>query len=318
MGKIKWGIIGLGNIARKFAHDFEFCEHAELTAVASRNMGRSNDFAKDFKIKNAYSSYDELYNDPEIDAIYIATPHNFHFDQSANALGAGKAVLCEKPLTVTPKETYDLIDIAKSTNNYLMEGMWTYFLPAIKKAKKWVDNGKLGKIMHVKADFGFSFDYDPKHRTFNPDLAGGATLDIGIYCLAMAWLFLKEDPKNMNIICRKATTGVDADLNMLFEYHNSTASLASSMLCKLNNWAYIIGTKSYIAIPDFWRAKECYLYENEDLIEHFIDTRKGFGFNFETDEMSKDLLEGKKESEIMPHQNSIKFQEHMAGVMEKF
>jgi len=316
--KIKWGIIGPGTIAKEFAHDFKFCKYAELAAVASSNMERATQFAKEYNIPKAYDSYKKLYNDSGVDAIYVATPHNFHFKQSAGALRAGKAVLCEKPLTINLNETLELVDIAKSTGNYLMEGMWTYFLPAIRKAKEWVDTGKIGKVMHVKADFGYPFPYDPKHRTFNPKLAGGAMLDIGIYCIAMAHLFINEEPQNTSVICRKAPTGVDADVSMLFEYKNAVASLTTSMLCKLNNWTYIIGEKAYIAIPDFWRAKECYLYEGDELIEHFIDPRKGFGFNFETDAMSLDLLNGEKESKIMPHSNSIKFQKYIAAVMQKF
>lgn len=316
--KIKWGIIGPGIIARQFANDIEFCRHATLVGVASREKERAVPFAKEFNIPKAYESYEALYKAPEIDAIYIATPHNFHYEQAVKALKAGKAVLCEKPLTVTPQETNQLIAIAQSTNQYLMEGMWTYFLPAIKKAKDWVNEGKIGQIMHVKADFGYPFPYDPKHRAFNPDLAGGATLDIGIYCIALAWLFLQQDPEKMNIICREAPTGVDADVSMLFEYENATASLTSSMLCKLNNWAYIIGEKAYIAIPDFWRAKECYLYEGEKMIEHFIDPQNGIGLNHETDTMSLDLLNGEKESKIMPHSYSSKLQEHMATVMKHF
>lgn len=318
MKKIKWGIIGPGIIAKQFANDIQFCEHAELVAVASRNIERAGSLAKEYNISKTYGSYEELYADPEIDAVYVATPHNFHFQQSADALKAGKAVLCEKPLTVTPQETYDLIDIAKSTKQYLMEGMWTYFLPAVRKAKEWADQGRIGEIKHINVDFGYPKTFEASSRLFNPDLAGGVLLDMGVYCVAMAWLFSQEDPLNISTIARKAPSGTDNDVSILFEYKRSAARLYTSFEAKLPNWAYIIGTDGYIAIPDFWRAHECYLYKMDELIAHFIDPRKGQGFEFQIDAMSHDLLNGKKESEIMPHSNSMKLQEHMAGVMERF
>lgn len=318
MKKIKWGIIGPGRIARQFANDFKYADYGELKAVASRSLENASDFANEYSIEKAYGSYDELYNDNDIDAIYIATPHNFHLAQSSDALRAGKAVLCEKPLTVNPHETHELINLAKSTNNYLVEGMWTYFLPAIIKAKEWVEQGRIGNILHVNADFGYPSPFDPESRSYNPKLAGGVLLDMGVYCVAMAWLFQQVEPSKMNVIARKAPTGVDDDVSMLFEYENSAASLTTSFRCKLNNWAYIIGDKGYIAIPDFWRAKECFLYKSDEIIDHFKVARDGFGFNYEIDAVSQDLLQGKMESEIMPHSTTIQFQEIMAKVMGLF
>ncbi|MTI33387.1 Gfo/Idh/MocA family oxidoreductase [Xanthovirga aplysinae] len=317
MEKIKWGIVGPGIIAHEFAHDFQFVEKGELIAVASRSSERGLAFAKKYKIPKVYNSYQDLYADEEIDAIYVATPHTFHLENSRNALMAGKAVLCEKPITINPAQLEELIKVSKETGGYLMEGMWTYFLPAIKKAQQWVEEGKIGRIKHLKSDFGYPVPFDPKGRMYNPELAGGALLDMGVYTIAMAWLFYKKDPKNIISLGRKASTGVDNDVTMLFEYEDALATLTTAFRCKLNNWTYIIGENGYIAIPDFWRAKECFLYEMENCVEHFIDPRKGFGFNFEIEAVNADLLGGKKESVIMPLHFSRKLQQHMAQVADQ-
>ena len=191
MEKIKWGIVGPGIIAHEFAHDFQFASHAELVAVASRSVERGADFAKKYGIKKVFSSYNDLYNDPDVDAIYVATPHTFHFENSRDAIDSGKAVLCEKPLTHNLQDTVALLDHAQKKGIYLMEGMWTYFLPVIRKAVEWVDAGRIGEVKHVKANFGYPSEFDPSRRYYDPELAGGCLLDMGCYTIAMAWLFLK-------------------------------------------------------------------------------------------------------------------------------
>ncbi len=316
--KVRWGIVGPGVIANEFAYDCQFMEHGELVAVASNSQDRGEQFAKKYSIPKVYNNYADLFKDPDIDVVYVATPHTFHFQNAKDALLAGKAVLCEKPITVTPGEGKELISVANTTNQYLMEGMWTYFLPAIKKAKQWVDEGRIGKIHHIKSDFGYPVKYDPNSRMFNPELAGGSLLDMGVYNLAMVWHFMGEDPEEFNVNMSPAPTGVDMEVSTTMVYPDAIAQLTASFRCKLNNWAYIIGDKGYISIPDFWRAKECSLYELETPIDHFRDNRKGFGFNYEADQVSLDLLAGKKESDIVPHQTSMKLQDWMATIKKKF
>ena len=153
---------------------------------------------------------------------------------------------------------------------------------------------------------------------FNPELAGGSLLDMGIYTIAMAWLFKGIDPINIHVFSRKASTGVDLESTIILDYGNAIANLSSSFRCKLNNWTYIIGENGYIAIPDFWRAKECYLYKVEECIDQFSDDRAGFGFNYEIEAASSDILDGKTQSNVMPHSFSIKLQEYMAQIAAKF
>lgn len=319
MRKINWGIIGTGNIAHSFARDFVYVNQGNLVAVASRSLDKAQGFADEFNISKAFGSYAEMYNSNEIDAVYIATPHNAHLQNSTDALKAGKAVLCEKPITINPNECRRLMDIAKSTGNYLMEAMWTYFLPAIVEAQKWIEDGKIGKVKHIKSDFGFKANIKSEARLFDPQFAGGALLDIGIYPIAMAWLIYKQTPEKVSVFSKKEDTGVDSEETMIFEYANGVvANLAASILYDMPNEAVIMGDQGIIRIPDFFKAKECFLYENGDIKEHFTDPTKCVGYNFEVDAVNMDLLEGKKESAVVPLSTSLKIQELMAMVIKKF
>lgn len=318
MKKVKWGIISTGRIAGEFASDFRYVNNAELIAVASRSQQSADQFASTHGIPKAYGSYEQLYQDGEVEAIYVATPHNFHFENCWDALFHGKAVLSEKPITTSPEDFERLRAFATAQKQYLMEGMWTYFHPAIQKAQQWVADGRIGDLVQIKADFGYPVPFDPHGRMYNPELAGGALLDMGIYPLAMAWLFLKKDPKVMHVTCHKAATGVDDDVNILFDFDGQLANLATSFRGKLHNNLFVIGTQATIRIPDFWKASECFLYEQDQEIDHFSDGRESIGFNHELEAVSRDILEGKLQSDIMPHSHSAKFQEWMAQVMEKF
>lgn len=319
MRKINWGIVGTGNIAHSFAKDFLYVNNGKLVAVASRSLDKAQGFADEFNISKAFGSYAEMYNSSEIDAVYIATPHNMHFQNSSDAMKAGKAVLCEKPITINPNECRRLMDNAKSTGNYLMEAMWTYFLPAIVKAQKWIEDGKIGKVKYIKADFGFKANIESEARLFDPKFAGGALLDIGIYPIAITWLIYKQIPEKVSVFSKKADTGVDSEETMIFEYANGeVANLAASILYDMPNEAIILGDKGMIRIPNFFMAKECFLYENNELKNHFTDPSKCVGYNYEVDAVSMDLLEGKKESAVVPLHTSLKIQEMMAIVKKKF
>lgn len=318
MNKIKWGILGPGRIAQQFAHDFQYVENAEVIAVASQSEQRAKEFALLHSISKVYTSYEALYADPEIDIIYIATPHSFHFEQTSAALLAGKNVLCEKPITTNFADAKQLFDLAKKQQLFLMEGMWSYFLPAIQAAKKWVDDGKIGTLLHLKSNFGYSVPFDPKGRMYNPELAGGALLDMGIYTIAMAELFIHETAQQQTVISKLASTGVDEDVQIITQYPTATANLHTAFTCKLHNSTYIIGTEGYIEIPDFWRANTCSFYIGEELKETYTDPRKGFGFEYEIRSVSESILNGVTESDIVPVTTSLTFQNKMAEIATNF
>ena len=191
---VKWGIIGAGNIAHSFAKDFKYVQEGQIRAVASRSIIKGQAFGIKHHIDKVYSDYTHLYHDPEVQVVYVATPHNFHLQNCKDALNAGKAVVCEKPICTNAEDLQILIDLAAEKGTYLMEALWTYFLPAINTSLDWINAGKIGRISTIKANFGFKAHYDPEHRLFNPELAGGALLDIGIYPLALCWLLLKQLP----------------------------------------------------------------------------------------------------------------------------
>ncbi len=318
METIRWGIVGAGNIAGRFAADFAHVPNGSVVAVASRSMDRATAFARRLEIPRAYDSYEALCEDPGIDAVYVATPHSRHAADATMALRGGKAVLCEKPITTTPDEARALFAVAEATGGYLMEAMWTYFLPAIKQAQAWVEEGRVGRIRHVRADFGYPVPYDPRSRAYNPDLAGGALLDMGIYPVAFAWLFLQQDPTHLHVVSRNAPNGVDDDVTALFDYGDAAAALATSFRCTLPNYGYVIGEDGYIALPDFWQARECTLYRRHERIDHFVDTRQSEGFNFEAIAVGNDLLAGRKQSTVVPWNVSLRFQQHMARIRAHF
>ena len=318
MANTRWGILSTGRIARKFATDFAHVEGGDLVAVASRSKAAADEFASDFGIVHAFGSYEELYASPDIDAVYVATPHTLHFRNTLDAFDAGKAVLCEKPLTVDPDECRTLIERSREGNHYLMEAMWTYFLPAVRKAKEWVDAGRIGAIRHVKADFGFRVPYDPGSRLYNVDLAGGALLDMGIYPIAIAWFFMERHPRSIEVIARMAPNGVDDDVVMVFDFDEALATLSTSFRCTLPNRAFIVGEDAYIVLPDFWCTSECLLCIRNEVVDHYKHRRDSIGLDFETTAVNSDLANGRTESEVVPLDVSLAFQEQMAQVRALF
>lgn len=322
--QIRWGIIGAGRIARTFATDIAFAPHATLTAVASRDLSRAQAFADDFSIAKAYGSYQEILADPAIDAIYIATPHSHHCEQSIAALRAGKHVLCEKPATVTPAELEQVIAVAEQEQRYFMEGMWSYFMPVIQKAQEWVDSGRIGKLCHVKAEFGFPIPYDRDSREYSEQLGGGCLLDMGIYPIAMAWLFLQRDPDSQTVWHHSADNGVEDDVVILNTYAvrdgdgELTAQLTTSFRSRLNNCLTLIGDSGTLVIADYWAAREVKLYRGADCVDQFAVERPQQGFNHQIEQVSCDLLAGKLQSDTVSWDQSRAFQRQMAAIKQQF
>ena len=318
--KIRWGIVGAGRIAKTFASDIEHTPHANLYAIAARKLESAQAFANAFSIDRAYGSYAELFADPNVDAVYIATPHSHHKDQAIAALRAGKHVLCEKPATVTPEELEEVIAVAIQEGRYFMEGMWTYFMPVIQKAQQWVAEGRIGNLCHVKADFGFPLPYSPDLREYDNRLAGGCLLEMGIYPIAMAWLFLQRDPDTQTIWYHSAENGVEDDVVILNSYgkDTATAQLTTSFRCKLNNYLTLIGDKGTISIADYWGAREALLYKFNDCVDHFNETRPHQGFNYQIEQVSLELIAGNLEPAYVRWEDSRAFQRQMAEIKSRF
>ena len=323
MSKVRWGILSTGRITHQFVQDFAYVPNGEVVAVASRSLESANEFAGEYGIPRAYPDYGQMLEDPDVDAVYVATPHTLHYQNTIDAIRARKHVLCEKPFTVGVREARNLFHMAEQSSVFVMEAMWTWFLPAIRKAQEWVEQGRIGKLRQVKADFGYPLlPFDPDRREYNAELAGGCLLEMGIYPVALAWLFMQRDPVDIQVTAHRAPNGVEDDVAMLFDYGDESdgavATLGTSFRSKLQNWAYVIGEEGYIAIPDFWRASECSLYHLDTRVDHFHDGRKSLGFNYETVAANEDILAGRQQNSLVSWANTIRFQEHMERVKERF
>lgn len=314
MTTIRWGIVGAGRIAHTFAQDMTATRHGVLRAVAARSADAAQEFAARYGAPDAHDGYRTLYENPNVDAVYIATPHSLHLQHASDALRAGKAVLCEKPITTTATECEALIEASRQSNAYLMEAMWTWFLPAVRKAKEWVDAGRIGRIVQIKADFGYPLDYSPKKREYDAELAGGCLLEMGVYPVALTALFTGRDPRSIATVARRAPNGVEDDLVSIFDYDDCVATLGTSFRAKLPNRAHIIGEDAYISIPNFWRANDCQLWVLDEIVDRFDDGRTTHGFDFQIDAVNEDLLAGRRESQIVTLADSLRFQRHMDRV----
>lgn len=317
MSQVKWGIIGPGRIAHQFARDIVHAPSARLVAVASRNGERAAAFAGQYDVEFE-TDYQALCAHDDVDAIYIATPHTHHLDHGLLALKAGKPVVCEKPLTTNPEDSARLLTAASDAGLYLMEAMWTWFLPAMVKAKSWVDEGRIGEIVQIKADFGYPQVYDPTKREWDANLGGGCLLEMGVYPVAFDHLFTGKTANTLNVVSRLAPNGVEQDVSAVIDHGDITSTLGTSFMSRQPNTGYVIGTDGYIVVPDFFRASQARLHKVDDCLEHFRDERAGGGFEYEIEAASQDILAGRTQSDTMPHSASQAFQDTMAAIRAQF
>jgi len=318
MNKIRWGVVGAGRIAHTFAKDMSATRDGVVQAVAARSGASARTFAEQYDAPTAHEGYDALYADADVDAVYVATPHTSHLQNASDALRAGKAVLCEKPITVNAPECQRLIDVANQSSTYLMEAMWTWFLPAVRKAKEWVDAGRIGKIVRIQSDFGYPLEFAPDKREYDATLAGGCLLEMGVYPVALTALFASSDPDSISVVSHHAPNGVEDDVVATLNYPDFVATIGTSFRAKLRNWAYIVGTDGYVAIPNFWCAGECQLWVLDNMVDHYSDSRTTNGFNFQIDAVNDDFAAGRLESTVVPLAESLRFQKHMDWIRSEF
>ena len=318
-GTIKWGIIGCGGIARKFANCMKHVATAELAAVASATPGKAEQFASQFGVDSAYGDYNQLVGRDDIQAVYVATTHNFHYDNVKLALEHGKAVLCEKPITVAAWEAEELIALARERNLFLMEAMWTRFLPAICQVREWLDAGEIGELRQIRADFGFNAPFNPEGRMFNKALAGGALLDAGIYPVSFASM-IAGSPVAVEAIADIGSTDVDEQSFCLLRYENGAiASLSASVRAPVDVLATIIGSEGKITVPRFLAASsvELHRYKKGETIRQDFPFPDGQGFGYEIQEVVDCLNQGKLESDIMPLDETLSIMQTMDAIRKK-
>ncbi len=307
MRKVKWGIIGAGNIAVKFATALNSLDHTELTAIASRDKTKAQTFADRFHIKKAYGSYEELVSDPEIDVIYIATPHTEHRNHTKLCIEAGKAVLCEKPFALNEIEARDMVDAAKNKNVFLMEAMWTKFLPVTKIVKQWISNKIIGEIKYINISFGFRTEFDPSSRLYDPKLGGGALLDVGVYPISYVIQLMGRLPDKISSNAYIGKSRVD-EMNVIsFQYNEGMmANISSAINAVTGDEAVIIGEKGRIVVPNFWTAESAEVYdETGKLIDSFFHPFTSNGYVYEAEEVNRCILEDKKQSDVIPHHDTL-------------
>ena len=317
--KIGWGIMATGTIANKFCEGLKNLRDTEIVAVASRSLDRALDFGRKHGIKRAYGCYEELVMDSEVDIVYIATPHPFHYEGAMLCLEAGKAVLCEKPFTLNAREAEKLIGYARKKGLFLMEAMWTRYLPAIVKVREWLERGMIGEIRFLKADFGYRCSWDPEGRLLNPDLAGGALMDVGIYPVSFASMVYKGLPQTIKSLAHIGETHVDEQFAVLFGYEGGKiASLAGALRTKLVNDALIMGTDGMIHIPDFFYAKTATLYMASGAEDVYGPEFEGNGYNYEAAEAMRCLREGRLESSVMPLDETLAIMRTMDAIRSQW
>ena len=252
MDAVRWGIVGPGSIAHKFAKALKAVDGAVLTAIASRDLNRAQKFARQYGASHSFGSYGDLAAGDTCDAVYIATPHPCHAAPTRMCLEAGKAVLCEKPFTVNAAELEPLIGLARERGVFLMEAMWTRFLPIMDVVRGWIDAGRIGAPRIVQADFGFRCGWNPEGRALNPDLAGGALLDVGVYTLSFSnWVF-GASPTAVSGFATIGETGVDEQMAATMQYPGGElASIISAVRTSTSHMATIFGTDGRIQVGPF-------------------------------------------------------------------
>ncbi len=303
--KIRWGIIGPGKIAHKFTKDLIQIEQAQVTAVSSRSLDRSKVFAEEYQIDRYYDNYDQLLNDPNVDIVYIATPHNYHAELSKAALLAGKAVLSEKPSAMNKAEIEEVIELSKQKGLFYMEGLWSRFNPLIQEVYQKVQLGTFGELKYLKADFGFfALNRPDDSRVLNPSLGGGSLLDIGIYPVFLAYLMLGK-PTEIKTIPKFYKTGAEVQISIVFDYGNAQAVLYSGLVSETDCTAQISGTKGRVHIDTRWHEPTTYHQHTSDGSQTIEHEFKGNGFSYEIEEVHRCLQNNQYESSLWSHQNTL-------------
>ena len=302
---MNFGIVGLGNIANQFAQtlkEMNIC----LYAVASRDIKKAEEFANKYNATKYYGSYEELYNDPNIQVVYIATPNNYHFKNSFDALCCGKHVICEKPFTTNPNDAIKLYNLAKENNLFIMEALWIFFLPAYKKIKEIINDGIIGDIKDISVNYGFDTNNDRKKRKFDSDLAGRALLDIGIYNLGFIDMIINDEIESFDSSFHLNEYNTDdySEISLISK-NGIKAKCITAIGKEIKREAYINGTKGTIYIPDFQQNQGFKLIINNEEKEYsypFIIN----GFEYQIKDAIESIKNNKNESNIYPSIRSIR------------
>ncbi|MEZ4727728.1 MAG: Gfo/Idh/MocA family oxidoreductase [Caldilineaceae bacterium] len=313
--KFRWGILGAGNIAKKFCTGVQALTDHELIAVGSRSQEKADQFAEQYNIPHRHSSYEALAADPEVDAIYVATPHPMHKENTLLCLRNGKHVLCEKPFSINAAEAREMIDEARRLKLFLMEAMWTRFIPAVVEAKRLIDEGAIGEVRMINADFGYRAGFRPESRAFDPALGGGGLLDVGVYPISLASMLLGR-PNRIATLAEIGQTGVDEQSAFILGYPGGQlAMLYTAVRTSTPHDAVIMGTDGMIRIhPPFWIPKKLTLTQPGKGAQEMEIPYAANGYNYEAAEVANCVRAGKLESDGMPLDESLQIMETMDAI----
>ena len=306
MENFKVGIIGAGHIARKMAHTLRDMKGVEPYAVASRNYENAQGFAYEWGFTRAYGSYDELVNDPNVQLIYIATPHSHHFEQAKMCLEKGKPVLCEKAFTANAREAETLIRISQEKQVFLTEAIWTRYMPFSKTLRELVDSGIIGRAMMLTANIGYPIS--DKERIAKPELCGGALLDIGVYPINFALMLFGNEITGITSACVRGETGVDLQNSITFVYRNHRmAVLQMTAFCANDRQGIISGDKGYIIVDNINNPQQAIVYSvNHEEVARYYCPLQITGFEYQVRASIEAIRQGKIETSDMPHTETLR------------
>lgn len=312
MATVRWGILGPGNIAKRFASDLKRTEGAVLQAIASRSADRAEAFREQFGGETIHTSYEALAEDPNVDIVYVATPHVFHLECSKLCLDRGKPVLCEKPLAINAAQVRDMVECARRNDTFLMEGMWTRFFPIMGEVRKRIGDGAIGEVRMVQADFGFRCGWNPESRLLSPALGGGGLLDVGVYPMSFFFMLLGT-PIEVQGQAHVGETGVDEQAAWICKYAKGELAIgATGVQTATPQVGTIIGTEGRITLDSPWwkpaRMTVASKGSDPEVIEMPYD---GGGFQFEAAAVGQAVSDGLKEHPLMPLDESIAIVETM-------
>jgi predicted dehydrogenase len=316
---IRWGILATGGIAHSFATDLALLPDTEIVAVGSRTQSSAEAFGAEFGIPNRHGSYQALVEDPEVDVVYVATPHPGHRDASLLAIDAGKAVMCEKPFMMNAMETEEVIGAARARGTFLMEAMWARFHPHMARIREILAEGTLGEIVSVTAEHGHYFPRDPEHRLFKRSLGGSALLDLGIYGVSFVAMVLGP-PARLTVVSNPAFTGVDAQTTIVFQYAGGQQAIVTgNSYARTPKVAAINGTEARIEIAGPFLRPTTFRVIHRDgaILETFDQLPEGMGLRHQAAEVARCLREGLTESPVLPLDDTLSIMRTMDEIRSR-
>lgn len=316
MKKIRFGIIGIGTISHRFMKGLGYVKHASVVAVASRSMQRAQDYAKTYKIAYAYGSYEDMLQNEEVDAIYIATPNDTHYEYMMMALAHGKHVLCEKPFTVHTSQTQEVFAFAKEKKLLVMDAMKACFLPTTRQVKQWLEEGSIGRLRYIEAGYcHYAQDIPETHHIYDKQRGGGSFYDVGIYPLAFV-NELQQSRIHHYTYEKSYDHEIDCFSQVLIHYEDGVvASVRSSIFADMDNTAILYGDKGTIRVPQFWKSERAFLQVHGESELMFEELHHASEFRYQIEHFVDLIMEHKTMSNVMNAQATLRNMQILEGVI---